>query len=364
MCITAIRRHFAGAWLAIGLLTSSHPLLASATDDLIVATIGDQAISLRDIDDAGGHPVYEKAQALYEVRVQALYALLSDRLLKREAEARGIPLAALRQTEIADKVAEIADTDIDRFLAQQPKLNAEDSRVRRRVSLFLRMQAQADRKSQFMQTLFDKYSVSVSLAGPPSPPAEAIVGDIAPALGSPNAPVTIVSFSDYKCIHCRKMSNTLFQLHEQFPDAVQIVYRHFPLHADAQPLAEAALCAGDQNRFWEYHNLLFAAPTIDKGDTQRIADQLGLDSTAFNACLSSRHHRARVLADIQEGRRLKISATPTSFINGIRLTGATNLQTLIARVQQQLAAERLPAAAANAGLRSVAAGKTLKRERR
>ena len=111
----------------------------------------------------------------------------------------------------------------------------------------------------------------------------------------------------------------------EFPDSVRLVYRDFPLdfHAGARPAAEAARCSAAMGRFWEYHDLLFVAqPDFGRDQLVGYAARLGLDRTAFAACLDSGRFRSAVDADISEGRARGVRGTPTFFINGRRLVGA------------------------------------------
>jgi protein-disulfide isomerase len=126
----------------------------------------------------------------------------------------------------------------------------------------------------------------------------------------------------------------------EFPDKVRLVFKDFPLgfHAGALPAAEAARCAGEHGRYWEYHDLLFVAqPAFSKTDLLGYAARLGLPAEPFTACLESSRHRDAVLADFAEGRAGGVQGTPTFFVNGRRLVGAQRLQIFQKAVQDALA---------------------------
>ena len=317
------------AWIALCL---SAPVYAED----VAAVIGDDVILMSEVDATGGPAVHELAEELYTARVQSLYRLLSDDLLAREAKARGSTPEDVERVDITDRVPPVTEQDIDRFFAEQPGLDPADPRTRGRVSLFLNMRARSEQKKAWMEAMFARYGVQVALAAPPEPPLEEIFGPLAPALGRPDAPVTVVSFSDYQCPFCRRFLDTLVELHTAFPDTVQVVYRHYPLHEGAGALAEAALCAGDQGRFWEYHLALFAPEQIDPSGSFAIAEELQLDIDAFRACLVSGTHTQQVRDDFAEGQRLQITGTPTNFVNGRRLRGAVPLSDLVDAVQDAL----------------------------
>jgi protein-disulfide isomerase len=132
----------------------------------------------------------------------------------------------------------------------------------------------------------------------------------------------------------------LGQVLAEFPGKVRLVFKDFPLasHEGALPAAEAARCAGEQGRFWEYHDLLFIAqPDFSTVDLVRYAGRLGLPTEPFTACLESARYRDAVRADVAEGRAAGVRGTPTFFVNGRRLVGALPLQTFQGAVRDALA---------------------------
>ncbi|MFA5764151.1 MAG: thioredoxin domain-containing protein [archaeon] len=146
--------------------------------------------------------------------------------------------------------------------------------------------------------------------------------------GSANAPVTIIEFSDFECPYCESFySGALVQLRKEYIETgkVKIIFRDFPLsfHADAQKAAEAAECAGEQNKYYEMHDKLFENQSnISVADIKNYAIELKLDSSMFNACLDSGAMASEVAADFKDGQALGVSGTPTFFINGQKLVGA------------------------------------------
>lgn len=317
-------------------------LQALGADPGSVARIAERSISLEELDEAGGHAVYEAREQLYEARVRALYQLLSNELLEREAVSRKLTLQQLIDQEITPKVSPVSEAELEAFLKAQGSKAPSDARGRKQAQVYLGMKRQADAKRDYVSKLFEKYKVHVALAAPPAPPAEEVHGAHEPALGRADAPVTLIAFSDYRCPYCRELSHTLDQLLERFPNDVRIVYRHYPLHEDSQALAQGALCAADQGQFEAYHDAIFARNAGAK-DVEPIATALKLDLEAFKACVSAGTHLARIAADQQEGQRLRITGTPTLFVEGQRLRGAQTLQRLSASVQEALRARTVAA---------------------
>jgi protein-disulfide isomerase len=171
-------------------------------------------------------------------------------------------------------------------------------------------------------------------------PADVPIGD-APAKGDPNAPVTIVEYSDYQCSFCgRYFQETLPQLLENYVDTGQVryVFKDFPLtsiHPQAVKAAEAARCArevGEDETYWLMHDRLFERQGEWSGNSQHVAlfksyaGELGLDQAAFDACLDGGSQAAAVQADFQEGAGFGVTGTPAFFINGQPVSGAQPYQ--------------------------------------
>ncbi len=163
-----------------------------------------------------------------------------------------------------------------------------------------------------------------------------------PSIGPADAPITIIEFSDYQCPYCQKWQAEVWpKLQEAFPGKIRLVYRDFPLysiHANAGPAAEAADCAGDQNKYWEFHDLLFSGQNELGPETfQLYASNLGLDIAQFNDCVESIKYEAEVNADYTYAAQLGIQSTPTFFVNGVALIGAQPFEVFQELINQELA---------------------------
>lgn len=139
-----------------------------------------------------------------------------------------------------------------------------------------------------------------------------------PFLGSANAPVTIVLFTDFECPHCGKASPLLEQVLEKNHNTVKIVLKNLPLamHQFADPAARAALAAGEQGKFWEFHDALFALPAIDNNAIDNIAVKLGLKMDQFKSDMASPKIRQKLDQDIADAQKAGVTGTPSIFING------------------------------------------------
>ncbi|GIK55982.1 MAG: thioredoxin domain-containing protein [Chloroflexi bacterium] len=178
---------------------------------------------------------------------------------------------------------------------------------------------------------------------PPTPagPVDVPTDDVAFAIGSPDAPITIVEYTDYQCPFCsRHFAQTLSQLKAQYVDTglVRYVFKDFPLtsiHPQAALAAEAARCAGEQDAYLEMHDALFANQNAWNGrqDAATLfatyAQQLGLDAASFTECLESGRYQRAVEADLNEGIAFGVRGTPTFFINGNIFVGAQPFEAFV-----------------------------------
>ncbi len=149
-----------------------------------------------------------------------------------------------------------------------------------------------------------------------------------PALGSKDAKVTVIEFSDFQCPFCRRyFTQTFEQVKKNYIDSgkIRYVYRDYPLpfHPAALPYAEAANCANEQGKFWDFHDKIFeeqnkqGVGTVDylgADAVKKIASDLGLDTAKFNTCFDSEKYKDEVQKDLAAGSTAGVSGTPTFFI--------------------------------------------------
>ncbi|ABC83813.1 DsbA family protein [Anaeromyxobacter dehalogenans] len=161
-----------------------------------------------------------------------------------------------------------------------------------------------------------------------------------PTRGNPKAPVTIVLFSDFQCPFCARVEPTLAQVQKTYGDKVRVVWKHQPLgmHPNAMPAAEAAEAAREQGKFWQMHEKLFASQReLSDALYERAAREIGLDVARFDAARRSGRGRARIAEDQALAARIGAQATPTMFVNGVKVEGAVPFEQIRAVVDAELA---------------------------
>ncbi len=316
---------------------------AAASGDT-AARVGDRVISNKELDDRwkaldpAGHA--EAQQKSYDGKRSALDAIVAEALIAEAAKKKSMSPEAFEQAEIKARIKPVGEADVVTFY--QSNINQMQGRslevmapaIRRylqdqqtdtaRTALIAELRKSGPRVS----VLFDapRYEVEVTAADP--------------AIGSSSAPVTLVEFSDFQCPFCQRVAPTLKQVKDTYGDKVRVVWKDFPLtqiHPQAFKAGEAAHCAADQGKFWEYHDRLFAnQQALQPTDLKKYAADLGLDATAFATCLDTSKHGERVRDGVAEGSRLGVNSTPTIYINGRVLSGAQPYEVIASVIDEEL----------------------------
>lgn len=165
-----------------------------------------------------------------------------------------------------------------------------------------------------------------------------------PMKGDPKARIQLVAFSDFQCPFCSRINKPLDDVARHYgPDAV-VVFKHFPLtfHRASMPASLASMCAHEQGKFWEYHDVLFANQrALSAEDLKGYAQTLGLDEEAFTACFESGRYKAKIEADMAEARAAGVRGTPVVFINGRKFSAPRgySLKEFTAAIDKHVLAE-------------------------
>jgi protein-disulfide isomerase len=167
------------------------------------------------------------------------------------------------------------------------------------------------------------------------------VGELDPVLGAPDAPITIIEFSDFKCPYCgRFVKETLEPLMADFEGKIKLVFRDYPILGQASVLgALAGSCAQDQGHFWEFHDLMFAdQANLTREVFVQYATDLDMDVETFSKCFDEQQHMTEIQADYVYAQNLGATGTPAFFVNGRFVSGAQPYQVFADVINQELAA--------------------------
>ena len=330
---------------ALTLAACSSAAQQSAGDSAVAARLGDRAITLTEVEErwAKDKPAEhaETLQKLYDGRRAALDAIVADALFAEAAKGKGLSAAAYEEAEVSRRARAVTPADVESFY----KANINEMQGRP----FEAMAPLINRflEEQYRTTARDEVIAELRSGGPAlrvtleAPRRSVEVAATDPSRGNASAAITIIEFSDFQCPYCQRVSPTLKRVQEKYGDRVRVVWKDFPLteiHPQAFKAAEAAHCAGDQGRFWDFHDTLFANQrALEIADLKRYASDLSLDTAVFAACLDTSKYAERVRTGVAAGNRLGVTSTPTVYVNGRVLAGAYPYETFVAIIDEELA---------------------------
>ena len=162
-------------------------------------------------------------------------------------------------------------------------------------------------------------------------------------LGNFDAPITLLEWSDFQCPYCARFHEAVKQIMSEYSGRVRWVFRNFPLdsiHPNARIASEAAECANDQGKFWEFSDAVFVdQPGLGAGGAtflKQTAEKVGLEASKFTSCLNDGKYKNKVEQQEQAGIAAGVQGTPGSFLNGVALGGALPYESLKAQIDALL----------------------------
>ena len=320
---------------------------ATTPPDQVVATFNGGKITSAELEKEVRPQIADLENKMFQARKQTLEQMAMERIVKAEAQKAGLSGPSAEQDYIRKRVEEAPvqpPTEAqerqfyDRLKSggQIPPEATFDSLKDRIGSALVNQQRQAQ-----MQKVIGDLQKQANLKMDLPQPRVHVAAE-GPARGPKDAPVTIVEFSDFECPYCGAAHDTVEQVMNTYAGKVRLVYRQFPLsiHPHAAKAAEASLCAADQGKFWEYHEVLFKnQKKLDLPDLKAHAGEVGLDTQKFGQCLDSGDKKKAVDADQQAGLAAGVGGTPAFFINGIFLNGAQSIDEFKKVIDGELASK-------------------------
>jgi protein-disulfide isomerase len=320
------------------------PAAPANNPDQVVAEVAGRKVTLKDVDakweEFDSAERARVTQLLYQNRRNMLDQVVGEILIENAAKAASLTVGAYLSQDVAKRAVPVTEQEIVQFFeANRDRAQGRTlEQLRGQIKEFLDGQKALQARAQLVEELKAKSAaVKVKLDPPRYTVATAAID---PVRGAASAPVTIIEFSDYQCPFCARVNPTLEQVRKTYGDKVKIVFKDFPLpnHAQAPKAAEAAHCAGEQGKYWEMHDQLFANQrALNVPDLKQYAAGLGLDAAKFNQCLDSGKHAGLVAAGTAQGEKMGVNSTPTLYINGRPLIGAQPFDAFKAVIDEELA---------------------------
>jgi protein-disulfide isomerase len=305
-----------------------------------MAKVGGQVITAGDLAEAIKPRLTkleaDHAEKVYQLKSEALDDLVEKRLIEAKAKREGLTSEKLIEREVKPK--DPSDAEIqqvyDRAKASGRQVPPFEQ-VKGEIAKMLKDRSSGDVRKTFVDKLKSDAKVEILL-----PPLRVQVAAEGPAKGDAKAPITIVEFSDFECPFCSRAEDSVKKVLAEYKGKVRLVYRDYPLpfHSKAQKASEAALCAGDQGKYWEMHEKLFSnQQALEVTQLKEHAKGLGLDGGKFDKCLDSGEKAPVIEASKKAGEEAGVNGTPAFFINGRVLSGAQPFEEFKKIIDSELA---------------------------
>jgi predicted DsbA family dithiol-disulfide isomerase len=311
--------------------------VSAQSPETVLAKIHNIEITQKQVDDSVAAQIYPLQQQLYAIRKAALENLITTKILESEAASRHISIEELRKQLTLGEV-NVTRAQVEDVYKQNASFFATMSpdEARERLRLDLENQARMKHYRASLDALRKKWPITMSFSPPPF--VSELHDGMSPDIGATNPVVTIVEFSDFECPFCKQVQSALRQIVESYGRKVRLVFKHLPLegHRNSLPAARAAYCAAEQERFWQFHDALFAAGNLSPPVFEKIAFDLGLGTAKFQECVAAERSRAAVVKDIEAARLLRIESTPSFVVNGKVINGALSFADFQKIIEQEL----------------------------
>ena len=313
----------------------------------IVATVAGKTITSEELERPLATRIYDLQRKIYRLKRNRLDYMIAEILLKKEADKKGVAVEQLINESILSNGVLVTDEEVNRFYQENrgkvPNWKGTEEELKRRMKVSLQERKGNQMIMEYARSLRGKYDVVDYLREPPLPHTKVSVSATDPVSGPSNAPVTIVEFSDYLCSACRKHHQVVQEIREMYKGQIRWIFKDFPGegHKKSERAAEAALCAAEQGKFWEYQDLLFTSDRELTLDTfKRSAKKLELDMDSFERCLKSRKFQPEIEMDMEEGKKAGVAMTPSFIVNGKLIPGGPPLERFKQIIEEELKSKK------------------------
>jgi protein-disulfide isomerase len=312
----------------------------------ILAKIGDLEIDEATLIGEAKSEFFDLEKRKHELRMERLEKIIEDKLVGAEAKKAGMSTEDYLSKKIVGNVKP-SQSDYDKFVKEK-KIPAEQLKAhpeyKDRIMGFLENQRKQTKIEEYVAKLSKSVPIEVYFKKPKMDPVKVDIGT-APIAGGKDAKVEVVLFSDFQCPFCARGAETLNKLKSKYGNKIKVAFKQFPLpmHPQAGPTSEAALCVNEQStdKFWKFHDLAFKGQ--DKLDTAAVegyAKSAGADVTKFKDCVAKGTYKEAVKADMAQGEKLGVRSTPTFFVNGQMVAGALPIEEFSTMIDEELNAKK------------------------
>jgi protein-disulfide isomerase len=298
----------------------------------IVATVNGEAITAAQLEKTLRPQIQAMEDRLRQLRQGTLNKMIDNLLLEQAARKEGISVDQFLSSRVES--VNVPSEEVDRAYEgsrdQFPGILPAEAKYRIRRTMEDNARAAALRN--LIAALRQQAQITNALTSSVMAILEAAAQE-GPSAGNPEAPVTIIEFSDFECPYCRAAQPVLKRIMKRWPGQVRHVFKHFPLeqHPHAMQAARAAVCASLQDRFWAVHDKIFAASELGESIVREAAVSANLRIPEFESCMRSEVPDGHVRKDMLLGRTAGVTGTPAFFVNR-ELVPSSALESVVEKI--------------------------------
>jgi protein-disulfide isomerase len=279
----------------------------------------------------------------YDLKMDRLNKLMVDKLVGAEAKAANMSTEDFLNKKVVGGEIKISDKDYKKFVAEK---HIPDSQINPQIKERIMSYLQSLKKQELVQEHVAKLTKGQPVEAYFSKPKMEVKVDVgnAPFFGKEGAPITIVEFSDFQCPFCSRGADVVHELKAKYGNKIKLAFKQFPLpmHKDARPAAEAALCVNEQgmDKFWKFHDAAFKnQDKLDAANLEKFAKDSGANVDKYKECIGSKKHAGDVQKDMEYGEKIGVKSTPTFFVNGQLVSGAVPIEQFAEIIEDDLNAK-------------------------
>jgi protein-disulfide isomerase len=309
----------------------------------LLAKIGGEEITEEGLIGDDKLDFFDLKKREFELKMDRLNKLVIEKLIGAEAKKANMSLDDYIAKKVVGGDIKISDKDYNKFVAEknipQSQINPQ---IKERIMAYLQGQKKQEMIDGYVAKLTKANPVEVYFSKPKM--NIAVEPGNGPSEGGKDAKVTIVEFSDFQCPFCSRAATTMHEVKKKYGNKIRVVFRQFPLpmHKDALPASEMAMCVNEQgsDKFWKFYDFAFKnQDKLDVENLKKYAKDSGADAKKAEECFNAKKFAAAVRGDMEYGEKLGVKSTPTFFINGQLVAGALPIEQFSEIIDEELGAK-------------------------
>jgi protein-disulfide isomerase len=296
----------------------------------VVAKVGGEEITEDQLIGDDKLDFFDLKKREYDLKMERLNKLLIEKLVGAEAKKAGMSTDDYVNKKVIGGDIKISDKEYKKFVADKHIPESQiNPQIKERINSYLQSLKKQDMITAYIAKLTKSQPVEVYFKKPKM--EVKVEAGNSPSFGTAGAPIQVVEFSDFQCPFCARGADVVHELKKKYGSKMHFSFKQFPLpmHKDARPASEAALCVNEQgsDKFFKYHDILFKnQDKLDAANLEKFAKESGADVNKFKECVGAKKYADAVQKDMDYGEKIGVKSTPTFFVNGQLVSGAVPIE--------------------------------------